>query len=247
MRVGSRNHAVSGALEEHARELPDGRFVFDDQNCFRAPERARRRLDGGERLRRFVGDGQIHLERCPVPELAVNPDVPATLLDDAVHRREPQASTLAPFFGREERLEQTASGGFVDSGARVADGQHHVGSRANGDMALRVRLVERDIGRLDGQQTASRHRIAPVHHQVHDHLFDLRRIGPHRRKTRRRHGSKLDVLSDHAAQHLREIADDGVEVDGNRLHHLLAPERQELPRERGRALGRFDDLVEIGP
>ena len=81
---------------------------------------------------------------------------------------------------------------------------------------------------------------------MHDHLFDLGGVGANRRQVRRRHRGQLDVLADHAAQHLCQILHNRVQVHRLRLHHLLAAERQQLPGERGGALGGLDNLFDVG-
>ena len=51
-------------------------------------------------------------------------------------------------------------------------------------------------------------------------------------------GDQLDVLADEPAEHLLRVGDDVVEVEHPRRQHLLAAEGQQLPRQRGRPLGR---------
>jgi hypothetical protein len=43
------------------------------------------------------------------------------------------------------------------------------------------------------------------------------------------------------------LADDAVQVDDGRLQHLLAAEGEELPRERGCAMGGALDVLEPAP
>ena len=65
---------------------------------------------------------------------------------------------------------------------------------------------------------------------------------PERRIERRRHD---DVLADQRAQHRLELDDDPVQVEQLGLQHLLAAEREELPRQERRPVRRLPDLVEI--
>ena len=55
------------------------------------------------------------------------------------------------------------------------------------------------------------------------------------------------MLADQAPQHLVRVDDDRVQVDDARLQHLLAPEREELLRQRGGALGRLLDRLDVCP
>ena len=85
-----------------------------------------------DRLRRpFPGRdaGKVDLERRAVPGLAVDPDVPAALLDDAVHGRQPEPGALAGRLGREERLERVLRTVGVHAAAGVAHREHHVLAR----------------------------------------------------------------------------------------------------------------------
>ena len=51
-----------------------------------------------------------------------------------------------------------------------------------GDATLRrlgLRRIEIDVRRLDRQRSTVRHRIARVHHEIHEHLLELTTIGLH--------------------------------------------------------------------
>ena len=54
-------------------------------------------------------------------------------------------------------------------------------------------------------------------------------------------------LADQAAQHLVRVDDDRVEVDDARLQHLLAPEGEQLLRQRRGALCRLLDRLHVRP
>jgi hypothetical protein len=58
---------------------------------------------------------------------------------------------------------------------------------------------------------------------------------------------ELDVLADHAPEHLLHVRDDLVDVEDPRLQHLLATECQELPREAGGPFGGLLDLLDPLP
>src|ERR1700680_2599979 len=79
--------------------------------------------------------------------------------------------------------------------------------------------------------------MARVHHEVHQHLLELARIGVDRSDFWIERYLELDVLSDQAAKHVLEVADYGVDVHHPRLHHLLPAEREQLSGETGRTVG----------
>ena len=56
---------------------------------------------------------------------------------------------------------------------------------------------------------------------------------------------QLHLSADQPARHLRHRADDLVEVEGDRLEHLLAAEGQQLARQRCGALGGVQDLIHL--
>ena len=68
---------------------------------------------------------------------------------------------------------------LVHPDAGIGDGEHHVGARRDPEVLCARRLVEFDVGGLDCELAALRHRVPRVHDQVHDDLLDLARIGLH--------------------------------------------------------------------
>ena len=91
----------------------------------------RRPRSGLSRRRRPSARGKYTLKVAPLARLAVDPDVAAALLDDAVDGGEPEPGALALFLGREERLEQPLLRLVVHADPAVADRQHHVRTRLN--------------------------------------------------------------------------------------------------------------------
>ena len=91
------------------------------------------------------------------------------------------------------------------------------------------------------------HRVPRVQGEVDEHLLDLARIRLHVPEVRAERGDHLDVLADQAVQHLVGVDDDRVEVDDARLQHLLAPEGEELLRQRRGALCRLLDRLHVRP
>ncbi len=104
-------------------------------------------------------------------------------------------------------------------------------------MTARVGHVELHVGGLDGEAAAVGHRVARVHHQVHDHLLDLTRIGLHPPESHRGDHRQVHVLADQPSEHRLHPGHHRVEVQHLRLEHLLAAEREQLLGERGGAVG----------
>ena len=121
--------------------------------------------------------------------------------------------------------------------------------RPGGDASVhrRVARVELDVGRLDRELAAARHRVARVDDEVHEDLLDLPGIGLHGAEVEAAHDRQLDVLAEEAAQHLLDAADRLVEVEDPRLEDLLPAERQELPRQLRGASAGAADLLEVVP
>ncbi len=234
-----------GALDGHDRvalqlqELGDDGahrvLVLDEQDPLRAAGLGLRvGWCGRDDRQRLLGTGEQHAERRAAAELALDLEVAAALLDDPVDGREAEPGPLRPL-RREERLDSAGAGVRIHPDAAVPHGQ--------GD--------ERAVGRghvrgLDRQRAAARHRVPGVDGEVDEHLLDLPWIGLHAPKGSPRQRDELDVLADHAPEHRLDSLDDGVEVQHLRLEQLVAAEREQLARERGRPLRRLLDLLRAG-
>ena len=134
----------------------------------------------------------------------------------------------------------------VHSGPGVAHRQQHVRAGPRAGVAPCEGLIQIDVRRSQGELAALGHGVAGVDHQVHDDLLDLSRVGLDPAERLPLHGGHLDVLSDHAAEHLVEVREEGVEIQHPGLDHLLPAEREELARQGGGALGRLLDLIDLG-
>src|SRR3954466_3585726 len=145
-------------------------FVFHQQHGFSA---ATSRLQGVSRseVSRCIHSRQIYLKSRADSKLAVNPNVAAALLDDAVHGGESQPSALTNFFGSEERLEDARFHLLRHSQSGIAYRDHYVTSRSHRDVIPCIGIVEIDVRSFDRQLPAAWHRIARVHGKIHNHLF----------------------------------------------------------------------------
>ncbi|MBM3221259.1 MAG: hypothetical protein FJZ38_21730 [Candidatus Rokubacteria bacterium] len=103
-------------------------------------------------------------------------------------------------------------------------------------------LVELDVGRLDRELAAVRHRVARVHRQVEHDLRDLRRVRLDAAEPRRCLDDERDVLADQAPEHRLDPGHRRVEIEDLGREHLLSAEREQLPRQvAGVARGLVDD------
>src|SRR2546430_10413680 len=79
-------------------------LVFHQEDRLRAPQRGGDDGSGACRLDGCIDAREIYLERRAPTELAIEPDVAATLLHNAVHRREAQPCSLTLRLRGDERL-----------------------------------------------------------------------------------------------------------------------------------------------
>ena len=73
---------------------------------------------------------------------------------------------------------------------------------------MRVCFIKLNVGRLQRQITAIRHRVAGIHSQVHDDLFDLARIRPHMPEAGGQNGNQFDIFANQAMKHFLGVAHD---------------------------------------
>src|SRR2546426_1032055 len=125
--------------------------------------------------------------------LAVQRDLAAALLDDAVDGREPEARPPPRSFGREERLERASLDLRRHPATGVGHREHHI---AAGGTVRVLELREVDIAGLDGEPAALAHRIARIDREIDDHLLDLTGIRADLTDALGQRGRHGDVLSD---------------------------------------------------
>ena len=238
-------HMVAVAFEDRTGHGSHLRLILGQQNRLGARKPNVRGRDcalafGLGRAR------EVDLERRAVHRLAIHLDGSAALSDDPVDGGQAQASTLAAALGREERLEDLCAGLRVHPHPGVAHRQHHMRTRRRAPVLPDVRLVEFDVGGLDGEIAALRHRVARVDRQVHDDLFELARVGVDAVEGRIERRHQPDVLADQALQQGLGARDDLIEFQHLWLQDLLAAEGQQLLRQRRRAFAGAPHLLDVG-
>ena len=105
--------------------------------------------------------------------------------------------------------------------------------------------VEIDVGGFHRQTPTRRHRVSRIQHQVHQHLFELSAVGADGAQPGGQNRHQVHVLADQPAEHRAHVGDQGVQVEHDRLQHLLAAEGEQLLGEHRRPLPAFDDLLHV--
>src|SRR5262249_53223236 len=99
----------------------------------------------------------------------------------------------------------------------------------------RIDLVQVDIRSLNGKFAATRHRVARVHHQVHDDLLELGTVCANGAQIRGENSAHSDVFTDQASKHLLKILHECIEIEDLGLQNLSPTESKQLACERSRA------------
>ena len=76
--------------------------------------------------------------------------------------------------------------------------------------------------------TSIGHGIPGVQDQIYDYLLDLGRIGLYNASFPRDEVVKLDVLANHAPEHLRKVFNKRIQIEVGRLHHLPSGQHEKL-------------------
>ena len=169
------------------------------------------------------------------------------MLYDAVDRREAEPCALAGLLGGEERLEDPSLRLRVHPGTGVRHGQHDVATRLGNGVAPHVGFVHLDVRRLDNEVSPLRHGVARVDREVHDDLLELPRVDLHLAQVPGERRGEPHVGPQEPREQLLGTRQYFVDVEHLRLEHLLAAEREQLPRQRARSLGGLADLLDVFP
>jgi hypothetical protein len=174
---------------------------------------------------------KVHAESRALGDLGLDFHHPAGLRCNPVDGGHAEARALAWFLGGEERLEQASFDFRGHAGPRVDDLENYVRSRPRVGVRLRIALIEFDIGSLDRQLTACRHRISCIDREIHDDLLDLATIGFDFRQLGLENERDCDIRTDQAAEHSLKVAHDTIQVEQFRFDDLLATKGKELARK----------------
>src|SRR5215472_735075 len=107
-----------------------------------------------------VDSRQVDLENRPFSQFAVNPDVSAALLYDAIDRGEPESRTLPELLGGKKWIKNLRLRLTVHTAAGIRNANHYVGAGDGGRMLLLVGFIELSIGELDGQTATIGHGVS---------------------------------------------------------------------------------------
>src|SRR5262249_10530592 len=130
---------------------------------------------------------------------------------------------------------------------RVRHHQGDVRPRVHAEVRTGVLCADVYVEGLDRQPPPTGHRVARVHHQVHEDLFDLAGISAHRPEVGGEPRLELDVLASDPAEDGLDVPNDRVEGDDLHLEHLATAEREQLPSEIGGTRGGVVDVDDVGP
>ena len=99
---------------------------------------------------------------------------------------------------------------------------------------------------FNGKRSAVWHRVDGVHREIQNDLLKLSGISLDSAKRLVRPEAKKDICANQPCEHFGHIRDKRVQVQDLRLQNLHAAEGQQLPRERGSAIGSLVDLTTAG-
>src|SRR5215472_1947847 len=115
---------------------------------------------------------QVNSESGAFSDLTVRENEASGLLHDAIHSREPKSRSFALLFRREERFKDPRLRFLIHSRPGVRNRQQNVRPRWNQRMLSAAR-IQFDALALNENLAPTGHRIASIHHQVHDYLLQL--------------------------------------------------------------------------
>jgi len=101
------------------------------------------------------------------------PKSSATLFDDSVHGRQPQAGAFALALGRKERVVQMEQNLRSHTDPGVGNSQLNIVAWLYSGMPFGLAEIQFHIVGLDEQFAAGRHGVARIHSEVHQHLMQL--------------------------------------------------------------------------
>ncbi len=171
----------------------------------------------------------------------------SALFDDAVDSCQTQSRSLPRFFGSEEWFKHVFDHLGRHPGARIADNQLHILARLGCKTKSGEPFVHKKRRRLDAELAAFGHCISGICGQIHQHLFDLPRVGLDGTRLSVQPKNNFNILSDQLAQHLRDFPDDLIHANKFGRTRPLPAEGQELARQSAGLICRPGDFGDSRP
>ena len=237
-------HQKTGLGEDTLQQAAHLRLIFRDEDV-------RGHFEGigdGGRVRSILARrtrlGKPDHDRGAFVRCAADVDMSAVVLHRAVHHGEPEPRALSHALGGEERFEDALEHIGRHAVPSVAHLQSHPRSRW-WQIGSRL-LLDVDIVEFDREQTAIGHRVARIHREIHDGLFDAAGIHTHQLVTGCAHVDG-DRGRHHPDQQRGRALHDGIEPLRSIAQRRAAREVEQLSRERSRTTGRCLDGLQFGP
>ena len=220
-------NAVAEIFQHIDRGRPHFVVVFDHENAFGAALRWRR-LDFDKDVFRLPAARQVDSDGRAAAELAVQFDVAARLLHEAMHHAQAEPRAFSGRLGGEKGLKDLFQNVGRNAGARIADSQHHILAGHDIDVAGRICVVQRRVAGFDRELASSTHGVAGIDGQVEQRRFNLHRIHQGVPEAAADHRLDLDGFTERLSQHVVHAANQSTEVDDPRGERLAAAKREEL-------------------
>ncbi len=173
-------------------------------------------------------------------------DEAAGLLDDAVDHRQSEPGALAHLLGGEEGLEYLLQRLRRDAGAGILDLDQHIVAGLELAIAEAGAFGRGQVARPHRQVAAVRHGVARVDGEIDDHLLELADVCPHRPQIAPVLDLQRHLVADQPRQQHAQIGQHVGQVQHFGPQRLAARERQQLPHQRGGAVGVLLDVHDVG-
>ena len=144
----------------------------------------------------------MNLESAPLPGLGANTDEPFVLLDDAVHRGEPQARALPEGLGGIEGLEDVLEHCRSHATPVIPDREQDIVPGPGPEVRGAVFRVRRRVSGLDADPAHTLDGIPGIDAEIGQELVDLGGVHADRPKARQRLLDQVDVLAQQPPEHL---------------------------------------------
>jgi hypothetical protein len=174
---------------------------------------------------------------------AVDADVSAGLLDEAVDHRQPKTGTLADRLGGEEGIERLGDDARRHADAVVAHADPHIIAGAQRFLVRGIGLIERRSTGRDGQRAARRHCVACVDGEVEQCVLELIGIRHRRPDVHVRRDRQRDLFAHCLTQEIFRRRDERVDVHRLRIERLAPREGEQSMGQPRRPLGRRGGAV----